>query len=475
MQEPSSAELAILTTYYDFNSNPWMRDNTSYCLQHWRNAGAYVILVELALSTDGSEYAFAPKDGLSLSNDDDETPLIADAIVGCRVQDIMWYKEAALNIALTHVPAHCSLVGWFDNDILFASNSEKDDASNQWVRTLVQTFKQNPLVHFVQPFSEIAFTTESIRNELIGQSINEQPDETKDETKTETKDETKTEDETSCSSVAESDCHSSNSEDSSLVTTSTDTVISTCRKIARVRNSIMANGGKRHSKTGNLLGVTGCAWVARRALITKLRFFEHAIVGGGNDVQLNLWLGATGCQSLPVVNNQLQQWYFGEGRNAIQAGLRRVLLRYRKRIRAYLSIQPKCAYLPLSVIHLYHGELATPRTATERFGYLMHRQFRASIHLQSHRQYSELLTWTDSFRDTSLQNDLKRSFERSQTVREKTLQKLGRIQQCIRDAHGSMQDIIQLQTHTGVREKCATNELVNAMQDCLQAFDKVTI
>lgn len=462
MQESSYAELAILTTYYDFNSNPWMRDNTSYCLQHWRNAGAYVILVELALSTDGSEYAYAPKDGLSLSNDDDGKSLIADAIVGCRVQDIMWYKEAALNIALTHVPTHCSLVGWFDNDILFASNSEEDDASNQWVRTLIQTFEQNPLVHFVQPFSEIAFTTESIRNDLIRQSINEQPDETK------------TENETSCPSVAQSDCDLSNSEESGPVTTSTENVMTTCRKIARVRNSIMANGGKRHSKTGNLLGVTGCAWVARRALITKLRFFEHAIVGGGNDVQLNLWLGATSRQSLPVVNNQLQQWYFGEGRDAVQAGLRRALMRYRKRVRAYLSTQPKCAYLSFSVIHLYHGELTTPRTATERFGYLLHRQFRASIHLQSHRQHSELLSWTDAFRDTSLQNDLKRSFERSQTVREKTLRKLGKIQQCIRDAHANMRGVIQLQTHTGVREQCASNELVNAMRDCLHAFDKVT-
>jgi len=38
-----------------------------------------------------------------------------------------------------------------------------------------------------------------------------------------------------------------------------------------------------------------------------------------------------------------------------------------------------------------------------------------------------------------------------------------------------MRDVIQLQTHTGVREKCATNELVIAMRDCLHAFDKVTI
>lgn len=458
MQESSSAELAILTTYYDFNSNPWMRDNTSYCLQHWRNAGAYVILVELALSADGSEYAFAPKDGLSLCTDNAETSLIADAIVGCRVQDIMWYKEAALNIALTHVPAHCNLVGWFDNDIVFASNGD-DDTPNQWVRTLVQTFEQNPLVHFVQPFCEIAFTTESLRNGLVGQSDEPQDDK-------------KTENETSYQPVSENGCNSSNCEESDSGTF--DDIIATCRKIARVRNSIMANGGKRHSKTGHLLGVTGCAWVARRTLITKLRFFEHAIVGGGNDVQLNLWLGASGRQSLPVVNNQLQLWYFGEGRDAIQAGLRRVLMRYRKRVRAYFSNQPKCAYLPLSIIHLYHGELATPRTATERFGYLMNRKFRASVHLQSHRQHSELLTWTDAFRDTTLQNDLKRSFERSQTVREKTLRKLGKIQQCIRDAHASMQDVIQLQTHTGVREQCATNELVNVMRDCLHAIDNVT-
>lgn len=452
MKDSTSAELAIITTYYDFNANPWMRDNTAFCLQQWRASGAYVILVELALTTDGSDYAFAPKDGLSLCAEDAETSLIADAVVGCRVQDIMWYKEAALNIALTHVPAHCGIVGWFDNDILFQSDSH-EASLNQWVRTIVQTFEQNPLVHFVQPFSEIAFTTESIRNDLVGQ--------------------VKPSDDTTCTDVSESESASSNDATSVASTASTDDVIAACRKMARVRNSLMANGGKRHSKTGNMLGVTGCAWVARRALITKLRFFEHAIVGGGNDVQLNLWLGASGRQSLPVVNNQLQQWYFGEGRDTLQAGLRRVLLRYRKRVRAYLSIQPKCAYLPFSVIHLYHGELATPRTATERFGHLMQRQFRANVHLQAHGHHPELLTWTDAFRDTSLQNDLKRSFERSQTVREQTLQKLGKLQQCIRDAHVSMRDVIQLQTHTGVREQCATNELVKAMRDCLHAFDTV--
>jgi hypothetical protein len=235
----------------------------------------------------------------------------------------------------------------------------------------------------------------------------------------------------------------------------------------------MASGGQRHATTGSVRGVTGTAWVARRSLITKLRFFEHAVVGGGDDLQLNLWLGATDRRSLPAIQNPQQHWYFGEGRDPQQAGLRRALQRYRKRLRALVPPPAKCAYLPCTLVHLYHGELATKQTAVERYGHLLHRGFRASVHLRPHPQHPELLAWADDFRDASLQKDLVQSLERSQSVREQTLLKLAKLQRCLREAHQNVRGVLQLQAGTGAREQGACQELAGAMRACLAAFDGV--
>ena len=191
-EDTSVPALALLTAYYDFNKSPWTAANTAYCLRRWRAAGAYVILVEIALdapssaTTDATKrgYTFAPTDGATNTSaatshtDGSAAPPVADVIVGCRVRDAMWYKEAALNLGLAHVPPECALVGWFDNDVVFAPASAASAASaastvdaadaSWWVDALVHTFAQNPFVTFVQPFGELALTTERVRDELLG-------------------------------------------------------------------------------------------------------------------------------------------------------------------------------------------------------------------------------------------------------------------------------------------------------------------
>ena len=478
------SSLALLTTYYDFNQSPWTAANVRYCLHQWRSAGAFVILVEVALNT--SSFEFAPNEGVhtdhtpahaDTTTDETSRPqLVADVVVGCRVHDVMWYKEAALNLGLSHVPDTCDLVGWFDNDVVVAPQPTTDAntpmPTSWWVDALAQTFAQHPLVTFVQPFGELALTTERTRNALVGGHASPQVQAND-----------RQEDVVGNTPTAESPTHEVEGDGSTVPTDSASTstgpttdlvsAVDTCRTLARVRKSVMASGGQRHTATGSVRGVTGTAWVARRSLITKLRFFEHAVVGGGDDLQFNLWLGATDRRSLPAVQNALQHWYFGEGRDPQQAGLRRALQRYRKRLRALVPPPAKCAYLPCTLVHLYHGELATKQTAVERYGHLLHRGFRASVHLKPHPQHPELLTWADDFRDASLQKDLVQSLERSQTVREQTLLKLAKLQRCLREAHQNVRGVLQLQADTGVREQGACQELAGAMRACIAAFDKV--
>ena len=478
--EKDAPVLALLTTFYDFNQSPWSVANTRYCLRHWREAGAYVILVEVALE-GATPYTFAPTDGVTKTVDTAAPDaLVADVVVGCRVRDVMWYKEAALNLALTHVPPTCALVGWFDNDVVMApppQTREPDAAppASWWVDTLQQTFAQNPLVTFVQPFGTLALTTERVRDALLGVHTASEA-----EGETETKVAPTSEPETEATPAPEiTDTPLPNApptdEEAKDDAPPTDltSAVAKCQTLARVRKSVMANGGQRHATTGSVRGVTGTAWVARRSLITKLRFFEHAVVGGGDDLQLNLWLGATDRRSLPAVVNPQQHWYFGEGRDPQQAGLRRALQRYRKRLRTLVPPPAKCAYLPCTMVHLYHGELATKQTAVERYGHLLHRGFRATVHLRPHPQHPDLLAWADDFRDANLQKDLVQSLERSQSVREQTLLKLAKLQRCLREAHHNVCGVLQLQAGTGAREKGACQELAGAMRACLAAFDEV--
>lgn len=488
MSAPTPPHLAIVTAYFDFNASPWMAPNTHYCVAQWRAAGAYVVLVDVACTSQETGYTFAPQDGPTVRADaTDPSALVADVVVGCRVSDVMWYKEAALNIALAHVPSECALVGWFDNDVVFSPTADAVHASDKhwWVDALTRTFAQNPFVHFVQPFGELALTTEHVRDALLGvrrtasthntDGLTEAPSTTDADAATVPSQECPGKEEATTATTTDTATSTDHPPPPSPTSPPIDlaTAVTKCRTLARVRKSVMASGGQRHPTTGSVRGVTGTAWVARRSLITKLRFFEHAVVGGGDDLQLNLWLGATNRRTLPAVQNPQQHWYFGEGRDPQQAGLRRALQRYRKRLRALVPPPAKCAYLPCTLVHLYHGELATKQTAVERYGHLLHRGFRASVHLRPHPQHPELLAWADDFRDASLQKDLVQSLERSQSVREQTLLKLAKLQRCLREAHQNVRGVLQLQAGTAAREQGACQELAGAMRACLAAFDGV--
>lgn len=60
--------------------------------------------------------------------------------------NVLWQKEALLNIALDHLPAEARFVAWLDADVLFANE--------QWIEHTCQALEQVPVVqpyrHFVQ-------------------------------------------------------------------------------------------------------------------------------------------------------------------------------------------------------------------------------------------------------------------------------------------------------------------------------------
>jgi len=91
-----------------------------------RAQGLPLMIVELAL--EGAEFII------------DES--LCDQLVRVRSDQVLWHKEALLNIGLRHLPAACDTVAWLDSDVLFENQ--------QWVADTRLALEQHRVV---QPFS----------------------------------------------------------------------------------------------------------------------------------------------------------------------------------------------------------------------------------------------------------------------------------------------------------------------------------
>jgi hypothetical protein len=125
--------LAIVTSYFNFTDNPWMERNARCALANWKATGAFTVLVELARSK--TAFVF-----------DDAS---ADKVVQIEVQDVMWYKENAVNVGLAAVPTACSVVCWADSDVLVDHVRHP-----RWAQDLVRCVHDSG-AHFVQGFSRV--------------------------------------------------------------------------------------------------------------------------------------------------------------------------------------------------------------------------------------------------------------------------------------------------------------------------------
>ena len=68
---------------------------------------------------------------------------LSDIVVRLRFNDVMWHKEALINVGLRHLPADCDAVAWLDSDLLFENQ--------EWVADTRTALEQHRVV---QPFSQ---------------------------------------------------------------------------------------------------------------------------------------------------------------------------------------------------------------------------------------------------------------------------------------------------------------------------------
>lgn len=421
------SSLAVLSCYYNFNNNPWMEKNTRHCAKQWRQAGAHVVFVELAMH--GTEFIFHP----TIDEGDDDTRNIFHKLIQCRVQDVMWYTEMALNIALSHVPPSTNYVAWFDNDVYIVPPTDRETQPSWWVETVDRAFQQNQSVLLLQPFSKVVLTTETVRNGLLGEIDTPQ----------------------SASGGAED-----TQTKPELARLSPDEAICKCEKMARVRPAIMMD----HK------GVTGCVWVARASVIRSCGFFQHSYIGGGHGVLLNLLQGATHARALPVSDNHLQRYYFQE-----RGPFARNLMRYRKKWQMHTSLPARLACLPCTLLHLHHGELEKRTTHIERFRFLHTKQFNATRHVCANPEVSGLLMWSQAFRTTGVNHEMLQSFERSQTVRDKVLLRMERTRRCMNTIKTQVASLQHTQVEKEQTDDRSHHALHVLLKECLRAFDTVNL
>jgi hypothetical protein len=499
--------LTIITTYYNFNNNPWMEQNTRHCARQWRRAGAHVILVEFnyedsahasptSSSSKHSGQAAAkrnqaplePVSSFSFHPDVDQGPdpdrHVCDTLLQHTVNDIMWYKEMGVNIALPHLPSDCSLVGIFDNDILFvpppelqqnmsmsgdervatgtgttaAGQQSSTDATSAdeawWMDQIVRLFAQSPMLSILQPFQQVALTTESVRTSLLGVPPT-------------------TSSSSASSSVVEGSAPAAASPDTTEPPTepgapppppsppllSLDDACDRCERMMRVRPSVLRDRQN---------GVVGCAWVVRRHILTQVPLFAEAVTGGGEALMLNMWLGAvsTSPHGLPVCGHHDQQKYYFSPTSTFARAIRR----HHKRLARNVQLPLHGASLPLTLVHLYHGELATKRTHNERFHLLRQRRFQCSRDLIAHPSVPGLLRWSDALRASGINSDLRSTFERSHSVREKALLRMAKVRRCMDTLKAQVTAVVSTEKVLATQEGSAHAELSHVMRKCLRAF-----
>jgi hypothetical protein len=110
--------------------NPWRwksrEKHTIRALQHFHDAGAVIVLVEVAFNR--REFTFAHHEQLDFCNAGlDGTPARCGKMNGefrhkyipLRTKDELWLKENAINVGVEHLPYDWQQVCWLDSDIHF--------------------------------------------------------------------------------------------------------------------------------------------------------------------------------------------------------------------------------------------------------------------------------------------------------------------------------------------------------------------
>lgn len=441
--------LALLTTYFNFNANPWMEQNVRYTLRKWRAAGAWVALVEFAEST-ASDWTFHK------AHDEGADPdrHLCDCLIQHRVRDLMWYKDVGLRIALARVPRECELVGLMDNDVVPMPPVDREDATEPgwWTDAISHAFRAQPLLQLLQPFSEVVLTTENVRNGLLGNA------EDQEGTRAPPPASPPRAGATGPREGHDGGAHAGDGGGAS--TLSYEDAYDRCQAMLRVQPGAARAGGR---------GVHGCALVMRKHVLDTLGLFRHTYTGDGEATLLNLCLGATpGHANAPPVlaaDTSSQRALFGP-----RSTYAKYVLRHHRMHKRLFKGPAQIGHLPCPLVHLYHGELATKATAAERHALLVQRDFNPQRHTVSVAETTELVEWSDAFRATGINAALRASFERSHSVREKALLRCAKVRHCMAELQTQVHALVHDDTRAASTEASAHNELAAMMQACLQAF-----
>ena len=405
--QPSTSDykLSILTCYFNLNKNPWMEENTRFCIQQWKEAGAHVVCVELA------------RDEQFVFNDMDQSRLF-DVLLQVPVHDIMWYKEMAHELALSHVPKNIPYIGWFDCDVFVAPLNNKTTTSDWWINAIVHSFEHAPHVHIIQPFSSLIQTTESTRNGCLG--ING-------------------------------------------VAMSTHMVIQKCEMMNRIKKGILAQPDN---------GTTGTAWVMRAKHLHACGFFVYAIVGGGNDVMMNIWQGAKDHFWLPVIDNHLQKYYFQK--DYIYSTY---IQNYRKKCQRSFGLHAQCACLPITFVHLFHGELESKHTANQRYKLLKNNNIQPSRNIEPIPSWSPIMRWCKLHvtKHTSLNQSIMQSLERCQSVRDKVLIRAERTKKCLLKMKTLTTHVLDNTVKQKEEQQLACTSLQAKIKKCMNMIQNVDL
>lgn len=436
-------QLAILSCYYNFNHNRWLEANVRHCVKKWRKAGAYVIFVELAL--DDTQFVF--HDSIDQGEDDERN--LFHILLRYHVRDVLWFKEMALQHALKYVPQDIPYVGWFDNDVYFAMpETDKELTDQWWVDAISNTFQQNTSLTLLQPFADIVLTTETIRNGLMSVQTSELQEKS----------------ENTINRIEGEDTGNNKNGTLQVSTTIEKTLteyeaINKCKRMRRIGKCIMTDPQN---------GDTGSAWVARRECIAHVGFYTHTYFGCGEDVMFNILQGSQSENTLTVIHHDIQRYYFQE-----KSVFAKNIQKYRRRWMSHSGIPVKCAYLPCTLMHMYHGELASKQTKYERHNMFKSKHFNLYRHMVSNPECKDFLQWTDAFRETGINDEFKASLERNQTVRDKVLLRMAKTQKCLTEMKKHVHSVHRCKEQIKQQEEHSNDHLQSLLQNCLQTLHSI--
>ncbi len=121
-------EMWGITVFFNPCGYKSRHENMKRCLANLKKQGLKIILVELAFTDNSFEFSV------------DYT----DKVIQLRSDDIMWQKEALINIGIKNLPESCDKVVWFDADIIFSNET--------WMEKTSQLLEK---YHIVQPFEDL--------------------------------------------------------------------------------------------------------------------------------------------------------------------------------------------------------------------------------------------------------------------------------------------------------------------------------